>query len=1002
MTDRPAARIARCRSRRVRRGAPRPRCWASGHAGATSWAARCATSSLGRPAARLGPRDGRAPGADPSSCSPTRVYENRVRDGRRADGSTASTTRSRRSAPTTSTPTSGGRTGSSSATRSRLDLARRDFTVNAHGLGRRRPGRRHDPPRSIDPFDGRAPTSRAGGSCARSATRRRGSSEDALRMIRAVRLAATLDFTIEPATLAAIRGIAPISRRTCPASGSRRSSSGCSARRGRRSGCGSWPTPASSPRSRRSSPPSAASPRTRSPARTCGTTRVRAVDAPRPRAGTGRPLGGAPPRHRQAGDRRRRPLLRPRRRRRRARRRRSSRGWHAPRDDDPTRRSTSSATTCSRYEPAWSDAAVRRFIAKDRAGRDSTSCSRCARPTTSAAASRPRPAACATSARASPRELAANVGPRPVAASRSTATTSSASSAWRRAGGRADPPCAARAGHDRARPEPPGDPHRTRSRAGIYDGRERAGVDRSARARTINGGWMIELLLQAERALGTGAYDVAERLYWQAIDADSQNAIAIVGLAKVARLKGDDRTAIAFGRRALKVDAENAVARKLVAELEAAHPEAGTRTPAAAEPAPMPPPALRRPRRPKRRGQPSRDIEAPAEAARRARAAGCPGRRGRAHVTADGDLPADPGVRPPRGGRPDLDWPAADLQQVRRRGIDEGPRHRRGRLHRLGDGRGARRGRPRARRPRRPLDRPSPAPCPTGVPLLRQNYAVEASTDGRAARPPDRGDPPLRGALARRRVDPRARPLLPPERRRRHRAAGGGPGGRRRPDRLQLDAPRSTACRTRRRSPRTRRSARSTRTARRSARSRAPSTGTAGRTACGASACATSTRPGASAAYGEVHDPETHLIPNILAAVERGVELELFGGDYPTPDGTPIRDYIHVVDLADAHIRALEATGADDRAARSSPATSAAAPASASARSSRPPRTSSGTRSRRASVRAARATRRSSSPGRTARATTLGWEPRHGTLAEMIGSAWAWRRDHPTGYTHTD
>ena len=64
---------------------------------------------------------------------------------------------------------------------------------------------------------------------------------------------------------------------------------------------------------------------------------------------------------------------------------------------------------------------------------------------------------------------------------------------------------------------------------------------------------MIELLLQAERALGTGALDVAERLYWQAIDADSQTAIAIVGLAKVARLKGDDRTAIAFGRRALKV-----------------------------------------------------------------------------------------------------------------------------------------------------------------------------------------------------------------------------------------------------------------------------------------------------------------------------------------------------------------------------------------------------------------------------------------------------------------
>ena len=58
--------------------------------------------------------------------------------------------------------------------------------------------------------------------------------------------------------------------------------------------------------------------------------------------------------------------------------------------------------------------------------------------------------------------------------------------------------------------------------------------------------------------------------------------------------------------------------------------------------------------------------------------------------------------------------------------------------------------------------------------------------DGRAARPPDRRDPPLRGPLARRRVDPRAGPLLPPERRGRHRAARRGPGGRRQPGRVQL------------------------------------------------------------------------------------------------------------------------------------------------------------------------------------------------------------------------
>jgi len=55
---------------------------------------------------------------------------------------------------------------------------------------------------------------------------------------------------------------------------------------------------------------------------------------------------------------------------------------------------------------------------------------------------------------------------------------------------------------------------------------------------------------------------------------------------------------------------------------------------------------------------------------------------------------------------------------------------------------------------------------------------------------------------------------------------------------------------------------------------------------------------------GERHSPETHLIPNILARV--GGRVQVFGDDYPTPDGTCIRDYIHVTDLADAHLRALQ------------------------------------------------------------------------------------------------
>lgn len=58
---------------------------------------------------------------------------------------------------------------------------------------------------------------------------------------------------------------------------------------------------------------------------------------------------------------------------------------------------------------------------------------------------------------------------------------------------------------------------------------------------------------------------------------------------------------------------------------------------------------------------------------------------------------------------------------------------------------------------------------------------------------------------------------------------------------------------------------------------------------------------------GESHQPETHLIPLILdAALGRREDIKIFGTDYPTPDGTCIRDYIHVTDLADAHIKALE------------------------------------------------------------------------------------------------
>ena len=64
---------------------------------------------------------------------------------------------------------------------------------------------------------------------------------------------------------------------------------------------------------------------------------------------------------------------------------------------------------------------------------------------------------------------------------------------------------------------------------------------------------------------------------------------------------------------------------------------------------------------------------------------------------------------------------------------------------------------------------------------------------------------------------------------------------------------------------------------------------------------------GAAGELGEDHDPETHLIPNVLrAALGKIPYVSVFGNNYPTPDGTPVRDYIHVSDLADAHARALD------------------------------------------------------------------------------------------------
>ena len=152
---------------------------------------------------------------------------------------------------------------------------------------------------------------------------------------------------------------------------------------------------------------------------------------------------------------------------------------------------------------------------------------------------------------------------------------------------------------------------------------------------------------------------------------------------------------------------------------------------------------------------------------------------------------------------------------------------------------------------------------------------------------------------------------------------------------------------------------------------------------------------GATAERGEHHVPETHLIA-ILLEVALGLrpEIRIFGSDYDTPDGTCVRDYVHVADVADAHLLALDridriepgafnlgnGTGFSNRevveAARR--VTGRPIPAAAAGR------------------RAGDPARLVASAGRARE--VLGWSPRHPALDAMIATAWTWRKDRPRPY----
>ena len=153
---------------------------------------------------------------------------------------------------------------------------------------------------------------------------------------------------------------------------------------------------------------------------------------------------------------------------------------------------------------------------------------------------------------------------------------------------------------------------------------------------------------------------------------------------------------------------------------------------------------------------------------------------------------------------------------------------------------------------------------------------------------------------------------------------------------------------------------------------------------------------GASGGVGEDHDPETHLIPNILrVALGSAPAVNVYGTDYPTPDGTAVRDYIHVEDLATAHLLALDGARESEHRVfnlgNGNGFSVREVIAAAEAVTGR-------------KIAATEAPRRPGDPPQLVAASAriraeLGWEPRKPGLAEMVADAWAFAQDHPNGYS---
>ena len=147
---------------------------------------------------------------------------------------------------------------------------------------------------------------------------------------------------------------------------------------------------------------------------------------------------------------------------------------------------------------------------------------------------------------------------------------------------------------------------------------------------------------------------------------------------------------------------------------------------------------------------------------------------------------------------------------------------------------------------------------------------------------------------------------------------------------------------------------------------------------------------------GEDHAPEIHVIPRAFEAAGGGEPLQIFGEDYPTPDGTCLRDYIHVSDLADAHVRALRRL--EDGGASASYNVGTERPSSVREVIAAVERVTGRTVSRRSAPRRAGDPAALYASAAKIRAE-LGWVPQRAELETIVADAWRWHSAHPRGYS---